>query len=95
MSFLWSRERAAADPTRDRNQTDGSCVSCPLCSGEIRLGGQERVPREFSAECPNCGHRNVYQQTEIHEPNPNAAATKATRKIQFGKKAPMQPILAG
>jgi hypothetical protein len=96
MNFVWTRDSSAADPTRDRNQTDGdSFVSCPSCSYEIHTVGKARLPREFSAPCPNCGHRNVYQQGDAHEPNPDAAAARAPRKIQFGKKAPMQPMSAG
>ena len=95
MNFIWTRDSsAAADPTRDRNQTDGSCVSCSLCSYEIRLVGKGRPTREFSALCPNCGHRKVYQQAEAHDPKPDAAATRAPEKIQFGKKASLQPISA-
>jgi hypothetical protein len=92
MNFIWTRGSSAADTSRDRNRADGSCVSCPMCSYEIRLVGKVRPSREFSARCPNCGHRKVYQQAEARDSNPDAAATGAPGKIQFGKKAPMQSI---
>jgi ssDNA-binding Zn-finger/Zn-ribbon topoisomerase 1 len=95
MNFMWARNSAAADPTRDQNQTDGSCVSCPSCSYEIRMAAKARLPREFSVLCPACGHRKMYQQADAHNPTPDPAATKAPVKIHFGKKGPMQSIPVG
>jgi uncharacterized Zn finger protein (UPF0148 family) len=95
MNFIWTRNSSAADPVRAQDQTDGSCVSCPSCSHEIRLVGKARLPREFSVLCPACGHRNVYQQADAHDPRPDAGATRAPAKIHFGKKAPMEWMPAG
>jgi DNA-directed RNA polymerase subunit RPC12/RpoP len=94
MNFIWTRS-LAADAISKPSQTDAS-VSCPMCSCEIPLVGKQRLPREFSALCPNCGHRKVFLQAEVHDPKPDAAATKAPRKNQFGKKTPMQSrLMAG
>jgi len=92
MSFLWARNSAGADPAGDQNRADGSCVSCPSCSYEIRMAGKARLPREFSVLCPACGHRKLYQQADARNPSPAPAVTKAPAKTHFGKKGPMQSI---
>jgi DNA-directed RNA polymerase subunit RPC12/RpoP len=88
MGFLWIRN-SSADASRERRRSDGSYVRCPTCSCEFPLVGTQRLPKEFSAPCPNCGHRNVYQEAEAHDPKQDADATRTPRKIQFGKKASM------
>lgn len=95
MNFMWARKSSAADPKRDQNQTDASCVSCPSCSHEIRMASKAKLPREFSVLCPACGYRKVYQQADAHNPSPEPATTKAPAKIRFGKKGATQSIPVG
>ena len=74
MGMLWTR-KGSADVVRDRVLNGGSCVICPLCSWEIPLVGTLRPPGEFSALCPNCGHRNIYQSDDARDPKRDADAT--------------------
>jgi len=90
MNFIWSRTGSAPEATANPGENGCSCVRCPMCSCEIPLVGAPHLPSEFSAACPNCGHRNVYLKAAARDVNPAAAAIKATRKIQFGKKIALQ-----
>jgi hypothetical protein len=63
-----------------------SCVSCPTCSCEIPVHSPQRMPREFSVKCPNCGWRREYQPAELHDARRGAEATREFPRIQFGKK---------
>jgi hypothetical protein len=87
MGFMMWTGASSDDANRDRRRTDGSSVSCPACSCEIPVVGTQRLPREFSVLCPNCGQRNFYQQVETHDPKQDAGAARTPAKIEFGKKS--------
>jgi hypothetical protein len=86
MNFMWG-SAASAEAARAQNRIDRACVSCPACAFEIPVVDTKRLPKEFSLLCPNCGQRGVYVSAEVHAPKVAADATRASRKIQFGKKA--------
>ena len=67
MGLLWSRAKSAG-AVDNPQRNDVRCVSCPMCSGEIFLVGKHRLPQEFSAQCSNCGHRNMYQSAQTRDP---------------------------
>jgi hypothetical protein len=63
-----------------------SRVSCPTCRCEIPVQSAQRLPREFSVKCPNCGWRKEYQSTELHDSKPEADSPREIPRGQFGKK---------
>ena len=93
MGLLWSRAKSGG-AVHNPQRNDLRCVSCPMCSGEISLVGKQRLPQEFSAQCPNCGHRKVYQSTATHDPMEDAKAHRKPRAIEFGRKPFLQSIRA-
>jgi transcription elongation factor Elf1 len=64
----------------------GECVTCPRCSHEISLENALRLPTDFSAMCPNCGHRAVYLSAQTHDPIPYAGAVRAAVGIEFSTR---------
>ena len=63
-----------------------SRVSCPACRCEIPVQSVQRLPREFSVKCPNCGWRKEYQSAELHDAKPEPDSPREFPRIQFGKK---------
>jgi predicted RNA-binding Zn-ribbon protein involved in translation (DUF1610 family) len=49
-----------------------------MCSREIALVGELRLPEEFSVLCPNCGRRKVYRSAAVHDQTQDAEATSRT-----------------
>jgi DNA-directed RNA polymerase subunit M/transcription elongation factor TFIIS len=86
MNFIWG-SAGSAEAAREQARLERACVNCPACAFEIPLADTKRLPREFSLLCPGCGQREVYYLAQIHEPEEDAEAIRAPRKIQFGKKA--------
>jgi hypothetical protein len=79
-------------PTSHNDIKVENCVTCPGCSCEIPLHGTERLPGQFSVQCPNCGHREKYAPAEVHDRKETAKPDYAIREIQFGrKKISVQP----
>jgi hypothetical protein len=86
MNFMWG-SAASAEAARAQNRIDRACVSCPACAFEIPVMDTRGLPTEFSVLCPNCGQRSLCRSAGVHAPKAVADAPKASRKIQFGKKA--------
>jgi hypothetical protein len=63
-----------------------SRVSCPTCRCEIPVQSAQRLPREFSVKCPNCGWRKEYRSAELHDAKPEAESPREIPRNQFGKK---------
>jgi len=63
-----------------------SCVSCSTCSFEIPVPSAQRLPREFSVLCPNCGWRREYLSTDLHDARQDAEPPRQFPRIPFGKR---------
>ena len=57
------------------NQNPNAAVACSHCNNEITFPKQEKVPKEISLLCPNCGRRKIYPATAIHALEKKAALT--------------------
>lgn len=45
-----------------------AAMTCSHCTYEITFPKPEKVAKEFSLKCPDCGRRKIYPVAAIHAP---------------------------
>lgn len=50
-------------------------VTCSHCTNEITFPKPQKVAKDFSLLCPNCGRRKIYPNAAIQAPKKNPASS--------------------